>query len=78
MFAKIEVGKARKDEVLRLVGRPAETSRVFQHDDEVWSYRYKESEVWNSLMHVHFDRDGVVRMRMNGPDPLFEHERRAR
>ncbi|WP_229425151.1 MULTISPECIES: outer membrane protein assembly factor BamE [unclassified Massilia] len=71
-FAAIRIGKATKDEVLRTVGRPAEHSRVASHDYEVWSYRYREAGVWNSLMHVHFDAHGVVQQMLNGPDPLFE------
>lgn len=71
-FATITVDKATKADVLRIVGRPAETSRVHLHNYEVWSYRYKEAGVWNSLMHVHFDEQGVVRQMMNGPDPMFE------
>ena len=71
-FATIKVDQATKADVLRTIGRPAEQSRVRLHNYEVWSYRYKEAGVWNSLMHVHFDERGVVRQMMNGPDPLFE------
>jgi hypothetical protein len=71
-FATIKVDKANKDEVLRTIGRPAERSRVAMHNYEVWSYRYKEASVWNSMMHVHFDQDGIVRQMLNGPDPMFD------
>jgi len=71
-FAQIKVDRASKDDVLRTVGRPAETSRVAMHDYEVWSYRYKESGVWNAMMHVHFDHEGVVRLMQNGPDPMYD------
>jgi hypothetical protein len=71
-FATIKVDQATKADVLRIIGRPAEQSRVRLHNYEVWSYRYKEAGVWNSLMHVHFDEQGVVRQMMNGPDPMFE------
>lgn len=71
-FATIKVDRATKADVLRTIGRPAEQSRVRLRNYEVWSYRYKEAGVWNSLMHVHFDEAGVVRQMMNGPDPLFE------
>jgi len=71
-FATIKIDRATKADVLRTIGRPAEQSRVYQHNYEVWSYRYKEAGVWNSLMHVHFDEQGVVRQMMNGPDPMFE------
>lgn len=71
-FASIKIDKASKADVLRTVGRPAERSGVAMHNYEVWSYRYKESGVWNSLMHVHFDGQGVVRQMVNGPDPMYE------
>jgi hypothetical protein len=71
-FATIKVDQATKADVLRIIGRPAEQSRVRLHNYEVWSYRYKEAGVWNSLMHVHFDEQGIVRQMMNGPDPMFE------
>jgi hypothetical protein len=71
-FARVKVDHTTKDEILRLFGRPAEISRVRYHDYEVWSYRYKESGVWNSMMSVHFDQDGIVRQMLNGPDPLYD------
>jgi hypothetical protein len=74
-FAAIKVDHATKQDVLRTIGRPAETSYIALRDYEVWSYRYKESGVWNSMMHVHFDRAGVVRMMQNGPDPMYDRRR---
>jgi hypothetical protein len=71
-FATIKIDAANKEQVLRTVGRPAERSFVAFNNYEVWSYRYKEAGVWNSLMHVHFDRNGVVRQMLNGPDPMYE------
>ncbi|UVW27591.1 hypothetical protein [Massilia sp. H6] len=71
-FATVRIDAATKNDILLAFGRPAEVSRVAMHDYEVWSYRYKEAGVWNSLMHVHFDRQGVVRHMMNGPDPQYE------
>jgi hypothetical protein len=71
-FATLKIGQANKAEVLRTIGRPAETSWLSLPKLEVWSYRYKESGVWNSMMHVHFDRSGIVRMMQNGPDPMYE------
>lgn len=76
-FATIKIDSATKDDVLRAVGRPAEMSRVALRNYEVWSYRYKEAGVWNSLMHVHFDQQGVVRQMMNGPDPMYDPKERA-
>jgi hypothetical protein len=74
-FATIKVGTATHEDVLRAIGRPAEKSYLPLRDFEVWSYRYKESGVWNSMMHVHFDRNGVVQMMQNGPDPMYEEKR---
>jgi hypothetical protein len=74
-FGRIKVDKATRDDVLRTIGRPAEKSYLALRDMDVWSYRYKESGVWNSMMHVHFDRAGIVRQMMNGPDPMYEEKR---
>jgi hypothetical protein len=74
-FATIKVNSATHEDVLHTLGRPAETSYLPLRDFEVWSYRYKESGVWNSMMHVHFDRNGIVRMMQNGPDPMYEEKR---
>lgn len=71
-FATVRIGAATRDQILRTFGKPAETSRLALTGQTVWSYRYKESGVWNSLMHVHFDQAGIVRGMMNGPDPMYE------
>ncbi len=75
-FATLKVGVATRDDVLRTLGRPAERSYLALPKLEVWTYRYKESGVWNSMMHVHFDQAGVLRMMMNGPDEYEEERRR--
>jgi hypothetical protein len=77
-FAKVKVDHWTKDDILRNFGRPAEISRVYVHNYEVWSYRYKEAGVWNSLMSVHFDQQGVVRQMLNGPDPMYDDRFRHR
>jgi hypothetical protein len=74
-FATLKIGAAGKADVLHTLGRPAERSYLALSDLEVWSYRYKESGVWNSMMHVHFDRAGILRMMQNGPDPMYEEKR---
>lgn len=71
-FASIQVGETHRNEVLRIIGAPSETSYLPLRDLEVWSYPYKEANVWNSIMHVHFDRQGIVRQMLNGPDPRFD------
>jgi hypothetical protein len=74
-FARVKVDQWTKDDILRNFGRPAEVSRVAFHNYEVWTYRYKEDEVWNSAMNVHFDEQGVVRQMLNGPDPMYDRLR---
>lgn len=75
-FGRLRIDHSTKDAVLRTVGRPGERSAVHAHDLEVWSYRYKESGVWNSMMHLHFDNAGVLRQMVNAQDPMFEEKRR--
>lgn len=75
-FASIEIGEATKNDVLRMIGAPSETSYLPLTDLEVWSYPYKESGVWNSVMHVHFDKNGIVRQMLNSPDLRFDPDRR--
>ncbi len=75
-FASLQLGVSTHDDVLRIVGRPAEHSYLALPQLEVWSYRYKEAGVWDSMMHLHFDHAGVLRLMQNGPDPMYEeHER---
>ena len=68
-FAAIEPGVANKYDVLRLIGAPGDTSPLELSHLQIWSYPYKQDNVWDAMMHVHFDRDGVVRKMMNGWDP---------
>ena len=74
-FATLKVGIATREDVLRTVGRPVEQSYLSLRDLTVWSYRYKQSGVWDSMMHVHFDQTGIVRDMMAGPDPDREEKR---
>lgn len=74
-FAAVKLGRDNKDSILRTFGHPAETSYLALRGLDVWSYRYKQSGVWNAMMHVHFSKDGVVREMMSGPDPLYEEKR---
>ncbi len=72
-FYSLKPGRSTKQDVLRTVGHPDpfETDYLPLSGYEVWSYRYKESGVWNSMMHIHFDSQGVVRRLENGMDPLY-------
>lgn len=73
-FATIVINQSTKLDVLKTVGRPSETSWLSLPQLEVWSYRYKESGVWNSIMHIQFDQAGIVRRMENLRDPMFEED----
>lgn len=75
-FSSVKVNEATKADVLRAIGSPSETSYFPRTDLEVWSYPYKESGAWNSIMHVHFDRAGIVRKMLNGPDTRYDPDLR--
>jgi hypothetical protein len=73
-FATIKPGISTKADVLRTIGHPSETTYLSRQQLEVWSYPYKEQDVWNSIMHVHFDNAGIVRRMENGQDLRFERD----
>ncbi len=75
-FASIKIGESTKDDVLRMIGAPSETTYLTLSQLEVWSYPYKESGTWDSMMHVHFDNAGIVRKMLNGPDPRRDPDER--
>ena len=74
-WAAVPIGQATQDTILAQFGRPDEVTYLSLRDLTVWSYRYKQSDVWYSMMHVHFDRHGVVREMISGPDPEREERR---
>ena len=76
VFATLIVGKATKEDVLRTIGTPSETTYFSRIDREVWTYPYKESNAWDSLMHVYFDQQGIMRQMQNGPDLRFDPDSR--
>ncbi|MFJ7566443.1 outer membrane protein assembly factor BamE [Herminiimonas sp. NPDC097707] len=73
-FATIKPGVSTKTDVLRTVGHPSETSYLPRLQLEVWTYPYKEAGVWNSMMHVHFNNNGIVNKMENGPDLRFNRD----
>jgi len=75
-FSTLKIGTSTKEDVLRTVGAPLETSYLPLSKLEVWSYPYRENNVWNSVMHIHFDQSGIVRKMLNLPDPRFDPDRR--
>lgn len=71
-FATLKLDQSTKNDVLFTVGNPTETSYLSLSDLEVWTYPYRRDGMWNSLMHVHFDKAGIVRKMLHTPDPRFE------
>ncbi len=73
-FAAIEVNQANKNDVLHTIGAPSEQSYLPLSQLEVWSYPYRESDIWDSVMHIHFDQSGIVRKMVNTPDLRFRDQ----
>lgn len=73
-FARVVLRRDTKQSILARFGQPNQVVHYASVDGDVWLYRYKEQRVWDSLMHIEFDQQGVVQAMVNGPDP----EREAR
>lgn len=76
-FRKLDTGIWTADDVRCEFGPPARITRsgLGEKNEVVWEYRYKQANVWNSLMYVYFGRDGErVTHYHPGPDPAFERE----
>ena len=69
-FAKIKVNKSTQEDVLKTLGHPSDAEYLHLRKQEVWSYRYREDGVWNSMMHFYFDSTGIVRHMEKGMDDL--------
>ncbi len=76
-FAEIQVAHWNKEDVLRHVGHPAEVMRSRLDEGEIWSYRYKDQGVWDSMMNVDFNRRGVVLRVFQSADPLRDERFRG-
>lgn len=68
-FGTIKPGTARKDDVLKTVGTPSYVRHFPRTGLVEWSYPYKESGVWDSMMSIYLDKSGTVQKLENGPDP---------
>lgn len=68
-FASVALKRDTKQSILARFGRPNDVVHYASVDGDVWLYRYKEQKVWDSMMHVEFDSNGVVQAMVNGPDP---------
>ena len=54
-ISKLHVGMSR-DEVRRLLGKPRDIGFSALNDEEIWSWRYRESRVRNMELYAQFDR----------------------
>ena len=70
-FGELRVGIDRQDDVLRAFGRPWRIEHYRASGLTAWLYPYREAEIWNSMMAVHFDAAGRIERVQNGPDPRF-------
>lgn len=73
-FRRVETGVWDEDRLRCTFGPPADISTVGMPSvrQTVWSYRYRQDGVWNSLMYVYLSDDGIVQRLHPGPDPLYE------
>jgi outer membrane protein assembly factor BamE (lipoprotein component of BamABCDE complex) len=72
-FARIRPGMS-KDEVRRLLGRPLSVVQFKLKNEEVWDWRYLQSNVTPRLFNVHFDIDsGRVTQTSAIDDPQSGH-----
>ncbi|ETH39010.1 hypothetical protein L547_3298 [Bordetella pertussis H918] len=76
-FKVLGTGTWTADQVRCEFGPPAEIKQVGLPSvrQVVWSYRYRESRVWNSLMYVYMGREGDRVTRFHpGPDPMYDED----
>lgn len=77
-FGILDQGSWNQEQVRCQFGPPAEIGSVGlpSSRQDVWSYRYKQSGAWNSLMYIYFDPyTGQVTRHHPGPDPMYDRER---
>jgi hypothetical protein len=77
-FKVLEAGDWGPDRVRCEFGPPAQIDQtgLGEKREVVWSYRYKENGVWNSLMYVYMSRDGSKVTHFHpGPDPMYDDDR---
>lgn len=76
-FSQLASGTWTPEMVRCMFGPPAIIDSVGlpSRREIVWSYRYKQAGVWNSLMYVYFGTDGKqVTRHHSGPDPLYDRD----
>jgi outer membrane protein assembly factor BamE (lipoprotein component of BamABCDE complex) len=70
-FARLQPGADDQASVRQALGTPWKVEYYPPSRLTAWLYPYRESGVFNSVMAVMFDPDGVFRRAENGPDPRF-------
>jgi hypothetical protein len=70
-FARLRPGIDDKASVRRALGTPWKIEYYPPSHLTGWLYPYRESGVYNSVMTVMFDPEGILRRAENGPDPRF-------
>ncbi len=70
-FALIIPGRSTQEDVIRLVGHAPKWNRGTFEEGQRWSYRYKENGVWDAMMTIYFDRNGIVEGFTREMDPLL-------
>ncbi len=76
-FQVLKQGEWTADQVRCEFGPPAiiDTAGLPNVRQIVWSYRYKQDHVWNSLMYVFMGPDGRQVTKFHpGPDPMYDRE----
>jgi hypothetical protein len=76
-FSKVSSGMSR-EEVHRLLGKPKEIVRFAGLHEEVWSWRYRELEVWYKFFNVHFDQATGAVLRVSKIDDPYYGNRGGR
>ena len=76
-FNKLDRGQWSAQAVLCEFGPPAEieTLGLGEKREQIWSYRYKEVNHWNKLLHIYMGKDGQQMTHWHtGPDPRFDRD----
>ncbi|MGI4848101.1 MAG: hypothetical protein ACRYGK_08200 [Janthinobacterium lividum] len=76
-FGKLQPMVSRREDVLRTVGAPSQVRR-YRDGLQAWQYPYRENGVWDSLMTIYLDDQGLMHRMENGPDPAREPNGRGR
>jgi len=77
-FARLKEGSWTAEQVQCEFGPPASVREVGLPSvrEVVWAYRYRQDQVWNSLMYVYLGRNGDRVTRFHpGPDPMYDDDR---